>query len=78
MHLECLLELHLLTITHKDGGLELLQVGPTIAGHPRHRARKLVSSRQHLDTPIAKHHENLLKVGGHAQLRIDVAIWLEA
>ena len=28
MHLECLLELHLLTITHKDGGLELLQVGP--------------------------------------------------
>src|SRR5713101_2471247 len=28
-------------------------------------------SRQHPDTPIAKHHENLLKVGRHAQLRID-------
>jgi hypothetical protein len=38
--------------------------------------RKLVSSRQHSDTPIAKHHENLPKVGRHAQLCIDVAIYL--
>jgi hypothetical protein len=39
-------------------------------------ARKLVSFRQHPDTPIAKHHEDLLKVGRYAQLRIDVAICL--
>ena len=44
---------------------------------PRHSVPgKLVSCRQHPDTPIAKHHENLLKVGRHAQLRIDVAICL--
>jgi hypothetical protein len=40
------------------------------------RAPKLVSSRQHPDTSIAKHHENLLKVARQAQLRIDVAICL--
>ena len=40
------------------------------------RALERVSSCQHPDTPIGKHHENLLKVGRHAQLRIDVAICL--
>jgi hypothetical protein len=41
-------------------------------------ARQLVSSRQHPDTPIAKHHENLIKAGRHAELRIDGAIGLQA
>jgi hypothetical protein len=42
----------------------------------KQRARTLVSSRQHLDTPTAKHHENLPEVGRYAQLRMDVAICL--
>ena len=47
---------------------------------PGSRARALnpVLVRQHPDTPIAKHHENLLEVGRHAQLRIDVAIRVQA
>jgi hypothetical protein len=31
-------------------------------------------SRQCLDTPFARHHQNLRQVGRHAELRSDVAI----
>jgi hypothetical protein len=37
---------------------------------------KLVSFRQHPDTPITKDHESFLEDGRDTQLRIDVAICL--
>lgn len=36
----------------------------------------MVSSRQDANATIAKHHENLLKVGRHAQVRIYVSVHL--
>src|SRR6266852_658498 len=64
-------------LIRRSGRIPALPYPPIKPLHTeRQCARKLVSSRQHPDTPIAKHHEHLLKVGRHAQLRIDVAICL--